>query len=172
MYRYCPLLYFLVPRPFSLRHPGATLLLPVAGLPLLPSCILMERLPQILPTNLPHPGPFLSTYSKERHHQGPQTCRLFLHGLVVRFSQLSLLPHFFQFWIQYFSPFSLKALPTHCSLEPHNPGGPPDSVTYDWNQWASYSALLKLIIPHSLLWGFQERTRMWRVQLSARLNQS
>lgn len=84
----------------------------------------------------PYPRLFLSTYSKESYHQ-VRVMSDFLHSLLLKFSSLSATIFISlcycvssSFGIQCLFLFILNVLPTHCSLEPCNPGGTPDLVRY------------------------------------------
>lgn len=103
----------------------------MAALPFLASHVLMERLPQILPTKIPHPGPFLSTCSKER----PPPRSSFQQTVSSRPGSPMLSAFsattFLSALNPVFVPTPAQGLPTPCSVEPRNPGGTHDSVRYD-----------------------------------------
>ena len=159
--RKCPV--YVLPTPLYFSSPGlsaldvgATLLRDGSSSP--PSLhVLMESLPQILPTKIPHPGPALSTCSKERPpprsslrqtvSSRPGSPILSAFSATTFLSALN--PVFFP------TPAQGPAHPLLCGApEPWWDSGFNQTET----EQASSSALLKLAIPSQFLRGFEERT--------------
>lgn len=147
-------LYFLLLQAFQPQTWG-----PLFSAVAAPSLLCSDReAPPASAQSFPILGPFFPHAARKDPHHGPHSSRLFLHGLVLQFSQLSLLPLFFQLWIRYVSPFPLKALPTPALWGPVTLVGLMIQSGTTETKQASSSALLKLAIPFQLLRGFEERT--------------
>ena len=139
-------------RPFSLRHGGRS----SRQWQLLASYVMIERLPQLLPTKFPHPGPFLSTCSKER----PSPWSSFQQTVSSRPGSPILSAFSATTFLSALNPVFVP-LPTQgpahpCSVGPRNPGGTHDSVRDDWNQAGKFLSSIEASNSFSVterIWG-------------------
>lgn len=138
-----------------------------------PSLLCSDReAPQLLPTKFPHPGPFLSTCSKERPSPWSSFQQTVSSPAWFSNSLSFLLPLFFQLWIQYLSPFPPKALPTPVLYRP------PTLVGLMIQSGMTETKPGKFLSSIEASNSFSVTERIWGgnicrgVQLSARLNQS